>query len=96
MGIINPGTGLSRCAVWGEKELPDIVQSMLGGKKNTQGQTKGFRRNQMLTWELVHTNHCAGNPQAFTYKHCRPVYTSSLQIYRISHFTIVSYKKLRL
>lgn len=33
MGIINPGTGLSRCTVWGVEELPDIAQSMPGGKK---------------------------------------------------------------
>lgn len=38
MGIINSGTGLSRCTVWGVKELPDIAQSMPGEK--SQGQTK--------------------------------------------------------
>lgn len=37
MGIINPGTGLSKCTVSGVKELPDIAQSMPGGEKKQLG-----------------------------------------------------------
>lgn len=51
MGIINPGTALSRRTLWGVEELPDIAHSMPGGrKKNTQGQTKGVGGNLMLSW----------------------------------------------
>lgn len=35
MGIINPGTALSRRTLWGVEELPDIAHSMPGGRKKT-------------------------------------------------------------